>query len=61
MSSDVRSTDTGLYSSAPLDSAVPELDWDFNASAILGNDFIVGESGLDLGYYFDFAPESTLR
>ncbi|KAH9875146.1 hypothetical protein J1614_004636 [Plenodomus biglobosus] len=34
---------------------VPDLEWDFDLSAILAQDIPVGGTGLDLGHYFDFS------
>jgi hypothetical protein len=38
-----------------LDSSLPELEWDFDICALLGQNIPAGETGLDLGHYFDFA------
>ncbi|GAQ05327.1 hypothetical protein ALT_2648 [Aspergillus lentulus] len=48
---------------AGLDSSLPEIEWDFDISALLGQNIPAGETGLDLGHCFDFAqsffPPST--
>ncbi|KAH3552971.1 hypothetical protein KXW20_001568 [Aspergillus fumigatus] len=38
-----------------LDPSLPEIQWDFDICALLGQDIPAGETGLDLGHYFDFA------
>lgn len=52
-----------MNSFAGLDSSLPEIEWDFDISALLGQNIPAGETGLDLGHCFDFAqsffPPST--
>lgn len=36
------------------DPGLPELEWDFDICAVLGQTIPTGETGLDLGHYFDF-------
>ncbi|KAG4430183.1 hypothetical protein IFR05_014342 [Cadophora sp. M221] len=38
-----------------LDPGLPELDWDFDICALLGQTMPAGQTGLDLGHYFDFS------
>lgn len=40
---------------ARKDTDLPELEWDFDLSAILAQDGPIGGTGLDLGHYFDFS------
>lgn len=42
------------HSPPTFDLSLPELDWDFDISTLLGQNIPAGETGLDLGHYFDF-------
>jgi hypothetical protein len=38
-----------------LDHSLPEIEWDFDICALLGQNIPAGETGVDLGHCFDFA------
>lgn len=44
-----------MNSSVMPDPNLPEPEWDFDVCAFLGQNMPAGETGLDLGGYFDFA------